>query len=121
MLKRFAIPLLICLLLAACSDNRSYPEKLDGRWKHDVADSLAQENASKEYLKSLEPIEMRFYFEKPTMVRKAVLDPEGLWLVDANLSNNSYARKGPGTKIMDVTTGLLWIAQNLIITIFGWL
>jgi len=64
---------------------------------------------------------VRFYFEKPTRVRKAVLDPEGLWLVDANLSNNSYARKGPGTKIMDVTTGLLWIAQNLIITIFGWL
>ena len=64
---------------------------------------------------------VRFYFEKPVRVKRAVLDPDGLWLVDTNLSNNSYARRGPTTKIMSVTTGLFWLVQNMLITMSSWL
>jgi len=64
---------------------------------------------------------VRFIFEKPARVKQAILDPEALWLVDANLSNNSYSRKGPGTKLMHVTTGLLWLVQNILVTLSSWL
>ncbi|MDD8019625.1 MAG: M1 family metallopeptidase [Acidobacteriota bacterium] len=64
---------------------------------------------------------MRFNFEKPVKIKRAVLDPEGLWLVDTNLSNNSYARKGPATRILSATGSLVWLMQNLLVTFSGWL
>jgi hypothetical protein len=63
----------------------------------------------------------RIYFEKPVKVKRAWLDPEGLWLIDTNLSNNSYSRQGPGTRILGVTANLLWLVQDVLVTCFGWL
>jgi hypothetical protein len=63
----------------------------------------------------------RFYFEKPLKVKRAWLDPEGLWLVDTNLSNNSYSLHGPGIRILSVTANLLWLVQNVLVTCFSWL
>jgi hypothetical protein len=60
-----------------------------------------------------------FDFEKPVRVKQALLDPESIWLVDTNLSNNSYAQKGPGVKISGMTGNLLWLMQSLLLTVFS--
>lgn len=57
----------------------------------------------------------RFEFEKPARVKTAVLDPDGIWLVDTNLANNSYSRKGPGVKLLGKTSGLLWLTQQFLL------
>ncbi|MGQ9801610.1 MAG: M1 family metallopeptidase [Candidatus Saccharicenans sp.] len=61
----------------------------------------------------------RFNFETPTLVRTAVLDPDGIWLVDTNLANNSYSRKGPGARLLSKTSGLLWLTQEFLLTLSG--
>ncbi|MDH7492780.1 MAG: M1 family metallopeptidase [Candidatus Saccharicenans sp.] len=61
----------------------------------------------------------RFDFERPSLVKTAVLDPEAIWLVDTNLANNSYSRKGPGARLLSQTSGWLWLVQQLLLTISG--
>jgi len=58
---------------------------------------------------------------KTGKIKQVWLDPEGLWLVDTNLSNNSYSRLGPGIRILSVTANLLWLVQNVLVTCFSWL
>ncbi|MGB9893677.1 MAG: hypothetical protein ACPLRA_04635, partial [Candidatus Saccharicenans sp.] len=62
---------------------------------------------------------VRFYFEKPVKIKDAVLDPDGIWLVDSNYSNNSYSLKGPGLKLLEKTNGMIWLMQNLLLTLSG--
>ncbi len=62
---------------------------------------------------------VRFYFEKPTRVKTAVLDPEAIWLVDSNFSNNSYSSQGPGTRLLAATGKLVWLMQHLLLTFSG--
>ncbi len=61
----------------------------------------------------------RFYFEKPARVKTAVLDPEAIWLVDSNFSNNSYSRKGPGLRLLSATGKLVWFLQHLLLVYSG--
>ncbi len=61
----------------------------------------------------------RFYFEKPARVKTAVLDPEAIWLVDSNFSNNSYSKTGPGARLMSATGKLVWFLQHLLLTFSG--
>lgn len=60
---------------------------------------------------------VRFTFEKPSRVKTAVLDPDCIWLVDTNFSNNSYSASGPGHKILAFQSNLLWLMQNLLLTL----
>ncbi len=62
---------------------------------------------------------VRFYFEKPARVKTAVLDPEAIWLVDSNLSNNSYSSQGPGARLLAATGKLVWFLQHLLLTFSG--
>ncbi len=62
---------------------------------------------------------VRFFFEKPAKLKTAVLDPEGIWLVDSNFSNNSYSVKGPGVKLWSVLSGMLWLTQKVFLTLSG--
>ena len=62
---------------------------------------------------------VRFNFEKPVKMRQAVLDPEAIWLVDTNLSNNYYALKGSREKISGLTGDFLWLMQSLLLSVFN--
>ncbi|MCX8160480.1 MAG: M1 family metallopeptidase [Candidatus Saccharicenans sp.] len=62
---------------------------------------------------------VRFYFEKPARVKTAILDPETIWLVDSNLTNNSYSSRGPGAKLLSTTGKLVWFLQHLLLTFSG--
>ena len=59
----------------------------------------------------------RFTFEKTAPIKSAVLDPEHIWLVDSNITNNSYISSGPGLKILATTSNLIWLIENLLWTI----
>jgi len=61
----------------------------------------------------------RFTFEKPCRVKTAVLDPDSIWLVDSNLSNNSYSSCGAKNKILSASSSLLWLMQNFLLTVSG--
>ncbi|MDI6850063.1 MAG: M1 family metallopeptidase [Candidatus Saccharicenans sp.] len=61
----------------------------------------------------------RFDFEKPARVKTACLDPEGLWLVDSNLANNSYSSRGPGASLQAAAGSFIWMMQNFLLTLFG--
>jgi len=61
---------------------------------------------------------VRFNFEKPCKVKFAVLDPDFIWLVDSNFSNNSYSASGSRSRILALCSTLfLWPMQNLLLTI----
>jgi hypothetical protein len=60
-----------------------------------------------------------FSFEKPCKVKSAILDPDFIWLVDSNFSNNSYSASGPKSRIMAACNSLLWPMQNLLLTVSG--
>ena len=59
----------------------------------------------------------RFEFEKPARIKQALLDPDGIWLMDSNLANNSYTEKGPVARIVSASTNLLWLMQNFWLTL----
>lgn len=60
---------------------------------------------------------IRFILEKPSPVKMAILDPDCLWLVDSNISNNSYSVTGPKHKILATQNSFLWLLQNLLLAI----
>ncbi|MGB9836513.1 MAG: M1 family metallopeptidase [Candidatus Saccharicenans sp.] len=59
----------------------------------------------------------RFEFEKPAQIKQAILDPEGIWLMDSNLANNTYSEKGPAARLWALSHGLLWLMQNFWLTL----
>ena len=62
---------------------------------------------------------VRFTFEKPARIKRAILDPDGIWLVDTNLSNNSYSLTGPEAKIRETTNNLVWLMENFLLILSG--
>lgn len=55
---------------------------------------------------------VRFLFEKPTRVRQAMVDPDGIWVIDANWANNSRSLKSDHKGIYRQAASFLFILQN---------
>jgi len=56
----------------------------------------------------------KFTFEKPAKAKYAQIDPDNIWLIDSNLTNNSLKRKPSRKGIFKVATGLLFLIQNYL-------
>jgi len=56
----------------------------------------------------------KFTFEKPAKAKYAQIDPDNIWLVDSNLTNNSLKRKSSRKGIFKVATELLFLIQNYL-------
>jgi hypothetical protein len=56
----------------------------------------------------------KFTFEKPAKAKYAQLDPDNIWLIDSNLTNNSFKRKPSRKGIFKMTTELLFLIQNCL-------
>ncbi len=54
----------------------------------------------------------KFTFEKPSRAERAEIDPDFIWLIDANLSNNSLKIKPSRTNIFQLTSRFLFWLQN---------
>jgi hypothetical protein len=53
-----------------------------------------------------------FLFEKPARAERAEIDPDFVWLIDANLSNNSLKIKPARTNILQLTARFIFWLQN---------
>jgi hypothetical protein len=62
----------------------------------------------------------KFTFEKPTKAKLAQIDPDNIWLIDSNLSNNSLRRKSSRTGILKLTRQLLFWVQNYLQLLAAW-
>jgi hypothetical protein len=56
----------------------------------------------------------RLEFVKPVEVESAQVDPEGVWLIDANLANNSRGVDGIRRNVVKLMTQLLFTVQNFL-------
>ena len=56
----------------------------------------------------------KFIFEKPAKPKYAQIDPEYIWLIDSNLSNNSIRLKPKKSGILKLTTQFLFLIQNYL-------
>lgn len=55
-----------------------------------------------------------FTFTKPARPRSALLDPDTIWLIDSNLSNNSLKVKPTRKGLLRVTSQFFFILQNYL-------
>ncbi len=62
----------------------------------------------------------RLEFVKPVEVESAQVDPEGIWLIDANLANNSRAVDGLRRNVVRLMTQLLFTVQSFLQFIGSW-
>ena len=62
----------------------------------------------------------RLEFIKPVEVESAQVDPEGVWLIDANLANNSRGVDGLRRNVVKLLTQLLFTVQNLLQFVSSW-
>jgi hypothetical protein len=56
----------------------------------------------------------RLEFVKPAEVESAQIDPEGVWLIDANLANNSRGVDGIRRNVVKLMTQLLFTVQSFL-------
>jgi len=56
----------------------------------------------------------KFIFEKPAKAKYAQIDPDNIWLIDSNLTNNSLKRKPSRKGVFKVATELLFLIQNYL-------
>ncbi|MFB0565448.1 MAG: M1 family metallopeptidase [Candidatus Aminicenantaceae bacterium] len=56
----------------------------------------------------------KFTFKKPAKAKFAQIDPDKIWLIDSNLSNNSLKRKSSKGGIFRLTSGILFLIQNFL-------
>jgi hypothetical protein len=56
----------------------------------------------------------RLEFVKPVEVESAQVDPEGVWLIDANLANNSRGVDGIRRNVVKLMTQLLFTVQSFL-------
>jgi hypothetical protein len=56
----------------------------------------------------------KFTFEKPSKAKYAQIDPDNIWLIDSNLTNNSLKRKPSRKGVFKVATELLFLIQNYL-------
>jgi hypothetical protein len=62
----------------------------------------------------------RLEFVKPVEVESAQIDPEGVWLIDANLANNSRGVDGIRRNVVKLMTQLLFTVQSFLHFISSW-
>jgi hypothetical protein len=62
----------------------------------------------------------RLEFVKPVEVESAQVDPEGVWLIDANLANNSRGVDGLRRNVVKLMTQLLFTVQSWLQLISSW-
>jgi hypothetical protein len=56
----------------------------------------------------------KFTFEKPSKAKYAQIDPDNIWLIDSNLTNNSLKRKPSRKGVFKVAAELLFFIQNYL-------
>jgi hypothetical protein len=62
----------------------------------------------------------RLEFVKPVEAASAEIDPTGIWLIDANLANNSRAVDGLRRNVVKMMTQLLFTVQSLLHFVGSW-
>ncbi|MFP4082608.1 MAG: M1 family metallopeptidase [Candidatus Aminicenantes bacterium] len=62
----------------------------------------------------------KYTFIKTAKARYAQIDPENIWLIDSNLSNNSLKRKSSRKGILKLTSKLLFWVQNYLQFLAAW-
>jgi hypothetical protein len=62
----------------------------------------------------------RLTFVKPVEVQSAQVDPEGIWLIDANLANNSRDLDGVRRNVIRLLSRLLSTVQNILQFVSSW-
>jgi hypothetical protein len=62
----------------------------------------------------------RLEFIKPVEVESAQVDPEGVWLIDANIANNSRGIDGLRRNVVKLMTQLLFTVQSILHFISSW-
>jgi hypothetical protein len=62
----------------------------------------------------------RLEFIKPVEVEGAQIDPENLWLIDANLANNSRGVDGLRRNVVKLMTQLLFTVQSFLQFVSSW-
>jgi hypothetical protein len=53
-----------------------------------------------------------FQFEKPAKAKFAEVDPDLIWLIDSNISNNSLKTKAGRSGVIRLVSRLLFWVQN---------
>lgn len=61
----------------------------------------------------------RFTFIKPSRARSAQVDPEGIWLIDANLANNSRTLRPVRGGPIRMAAKLFFFFQNVLLSLGG--
>jgi len=56
----------------------------------------------------------KFLFEKPSKAKVAQLDPDNVWLIDSNITNNSLKRKPSKKGVFHLTNKLFFWIQNYL-------
>jgi len=62
----------------------------------------------------------RLEFVKPVEAESAQIDPEGVWLIDANLANNSRSVDGVRRNVIKLMTQLLFTVQSFLHYLGSW-
>jgi len=62
----------------------------------------------------------KFIFEKSAKAKYAQLDPDQIWLIDSNLTNNSFRVKSSGKGILKLSGKLLFWIQNYLQLLAAW-
>ncbi len=62
----------------------------------------------------------RLEFIKPVAAESAQIDPEGVWLIDANLANNSRGADGLRRNVVKLMTQLLFTVQSFLHFVSSW-
>jgi len=62
----------------------------------------------------------KFIFEKPAKAKYAQLDPDQIWLIDSNLTNNSFRVKSSSKGVLKLTGKLLFWIQNYLQLLAAW-
>lgn len=59
---------------------------------------------------------IKMTFEKTAKARLAQIDPDGVWVIDSNLANNSYRIKAGRQGVFRFAAKILFILQNVLLT-----
>jgi hypothetical protein len=62
----------------------------------------------------------RLEFLKPARAESAQIDPDGVWLIDANLANNSRGVDGLRRNVVKLMTQLLFTVQTFLHYLGSW-
>lgn len=61
----------------------------------------------------------RFLLEKESRVKLAMVDPENIWIIDSNWSNNSRTLESQNQGVWRLAASFFFILQNFLLTLSG--